>query len=67
MCAYQESKKRVDVEEGQLPEVPGPIWVEGVACVHQVCVFRLIVLWLVGGALCVCGEVVSKDVEWNEK
>ena len=67
MCAYQESKKCVDVEEGQLPEAPGPTWVEGVACVDQVCVFRLIVLGLVGGALCVRGKVVSKDVEWNEK
>ena len=67
MCAYRESKKRVDVEEGQLPEAPGPTWVEDVTCVHQVCVFRRIVLGLVGGALCERGEVVSKDVEWNEK
>ena len=67
MCAYQESKKRADVEEGQLPEAPGPTWVEGITCVHQVCVFRLIVLGLVGGASCERGEVVSNDVEWNEK
>ena len=67
MCAYQESEKRADVEEGQLPEAPVPAWVEGAACVHQVCVFRRIVLGLVGGAFCERGEVVSKDVEWNEK
>ena len=67
MCAYQESKKLVDVEEGQLPEASGPTRVEGAACVHQVCKFRLMVLGLIGGALCVRGEVVSKDVEWNEK
>ena len=66
MCAYQESKKRADVEEGQLPEATGPTWVGVVTCVHQVCVFSLIVLWLVGGALCERGKVVSKDVEWNE-
>ena len=38
MCAHQESKKRDDVEEGQLPEAPGLTWVEGITCVHQVCV-----------------------------
>jgi len=38
VCAYRESKKRVDLEEGQLPEAPVPAWVEGAACVHQVCV-----------------------------
>ena len=63
MCAYEESKKRVDVEKGQLPEAPVPTWVEGVTCVHQVCVFRLVVMGLVGGALCKREKVVSKDVE----
>ena len=58
MCACQETKKRADVEEGQLPEAPGSTWVEGISYVHQVCVFRLIVLGLVGGALCERGEVV---------
>ncbi len=54
MCAYQESKKRVDVGEGQLPKAPGPTWIEGVTCMHQLCVFRLIVLgWL--AELCVNG------------
>ena len=67
MCAYRESKKRVDLEEGQLPEAPVPAWVEGAACVHQVCVFRLMVMGLVGGAPCIREKVVSKDVEWNEK
>ena len=52
MCAYQGSKKRANVEEGQIPGAPGPTWVEGVTCVHQVCVFRLTVPELVGGALC---------------
>jgi hypothetical protein len=65
--AYQESKKRVDVEEGQFLETPGSTWVEGVACVHQLHVFRLVVMGLVGGAMCVRGEVVSKDVDWDEK
>ena len=37
VCAYQESKKRADVEEWQLPEAPGPTWFEGVTCVHQMC------------------------------
>jgi hypothetical protein len=28
MCAYKESKNRIDEEEGELPEAPGPTWVE---------------------------------------
>ena len=67
VCAYQESKKCVDVEEGQLQLAPSPNWVEGATCVHQVCVFRLMVLGLVNKAMCVRGEVVSKDEEWNDK
>jgi len=62
-CVYQESKKCVDVEEEQLLVARSPTWVQGVACVHQVCEFRLFALGLVDGALCVRGKVACKNVE----